>query len=177
MLSRYTSENFPDDWKKAEVLRDEVRFADTTPIPVPGDRYALTHRVDDPENPQLVLIDLKGQEEDRAVENALPLRSRPAGHFFFRNGNLIRPAQYSENPGEGYGKALIFYECQWENGTYSESEITILKPEQLIYSRPVFLDGMHTYNGSDHYEVIDIKTRRFNPLNFVMRIVGKFLRH
>lgn len=177
VLSRYIPVGFPNSWKKAEVLRDEVRFADTTPIPVAGARYALTHQVDDPENPKLVMIDLKGQEEDWVVENAVPLRSRPAGHFFFRNGKLIRPAQYSENPDDGYGKALVFYECRWENGTYSESEITMLKPEQLTYNRYVFLDGMHTYNGSEHYEVIDIKTRRFNPLNFAMRIVGKLRRH
>lgn len=36
------------------------------------------------------------------------------------------------------------------------------------------MDGMHTYNGLGEYEVIDLKTRRFNILNFVFRILGKF---
>ena len=35
------------------------------------------------------------------------------------------------------------------------------------------MDGMHTYNASENYEVVDIKTRRFNILNFVFRLLNK----
>jgi hypothetical protein len=59
---------------------------------------------------------------------------------------------------------------------YRETERKVIFPEDLHYDKTMLLDGMHTYNSSEHYEVIDIKTRRFNLLNFVMRIVGKFLR-
>ena len=32
---------------------------------------------------------------------------------------------------------------------------------------------MHTYNADSEYEIIDIKTRRFNLLNLVFRLFGK----
>lgn len=177
VLTVYEAVRFPDQWEK-RVLRGGVKFADTTPLPYEGRNLALTHRVDDPENPRLTLIDLEGKQADREIETPEPLRSRPAGHFFEKNGRLIRPAQVSLDTGAGYGKRLIFYRCSLsEELNYSETELREIRPEELNYDRAIFLDGMHTYNANEQYEVIDIKTRRFNILNFVMRIAGKFLRH
>ena len=56
---------------------------------------------------------------------------------------------------------------------YSEEEIQRVFPEDLSYSQEIYLDGMHTYNRLDKYEVIDVKTRRFNLLNLASRIIGK----
>ena len=61
------------------------------------------------------------------------------------------------------------------NGEYYEDEVLELKPEQLVLSHTLYLTGMHTYNCTENYEVIDIKTRRFNLLNFIFRLVGKVL--
>lgn len=177
-LTVYEVTQFPDKWENRRVLRNNVKFADTTPFPHPGSRLALTHSVEDPENPQLFLIDLDGKEKDIPVAGKEPLRSRPAGHVFVRNGEYIRPAQISLDTGAGYGKALVFCRCRLDaESRYSEEEVREIRPEDLSYDRAIYLDGMHTYNASDHYEVIDIKTRRFNILNFIMRIAGKFLRH
>ena len=176
VLTVYEAVRFPDQWEK-RVLRTAVKFADTTPVPRPGHHLALTHRVDDPERPRLTLIDLEGKLDDRVIDGRQPLRSRPAGHCFEKDGQSIRPGQISLDIGRGYGKGLVF--CQWtldENLCYREWEIRKLYPEELSFDKRLFLDGMHTYNGNDQYEVIDIKTRRFNILNFAMRIVGKILR-
>jgi hypothetical protein len=171
VLTVYEAVRFPDKWEK-RVLRTGVKFADTTPIP--GFRLALTHRVDVPAAPRLTLIDLEGKLEDREIEKQESLRSRPAGHCFAQDGKLFRPAQISRDTGAGYGKGLVF--CQGgldEKLRYSETEVREIYPEELQYDRPIFLDGMHTYNANDQYEVIDIKTRRFNILNFAMRLLGK----
>ena len=176
VLTVYEAVRFPDQWEK-RLLRRGVNFADTTPVPCSGHDLALTHDVSDPENPRLTLIDLAGKLEDREIEGREPLRSRPAGHCFEKDGKWFRPAQISRDTGAGYGKGLVF--CQWNLGgdlCYRETEVRELYPEELRLDRPVLLDGMHTYNANDQYEVIDIKTRRFNLLNFAMRIVGKFLR-
>ena len=176
-LTVYEAVSFPDHWKKVQILRDNVKFADTTPLPVEGRHLALTHCVDNPQNPRLMLIDLDGEIADVSVEGSEPFRSRPAGHMFQKNGNWIRPAQYSEDCGRGYGKAMVFYSCSIsESGQYDEAEITTLYPQELKFDRSVFLDGMHTYNAGKQFEVIDIKTRRFNLLNFVMRVASKLLR-
>lgn len=178
VLTVYEATQFPDKWETRRVLRNNVKFADTTPFPHPVSRLALTHSVEDPEKPQLLLIDLDGQCADIPVVGKEPLRSRPAGHVFEWMGEKLRPAQISLDTGAGYGKALVFCRCRLDaESRYCEEEIRELRPEDLTYDRPIYLDGMHTYNASEHYEVIDIKTRRFNMLNFVMRIAGKFLRH
>lgn len=178
VLTVYEATHFPDKWEKRKVLRSSVRFADTTPFPHSGSRLALTHLVENPENPQLLLIDLDGQHADIPVIGKAPLRSRPAGHVFEWKGEKLRPAQVSQDTGAGYGKALAFCRCRLDAQLhYSEEEIREIRPEDLAYDRTVYLDGMHTYNANEHYEVIDIKTRRFNILNFIMRIAGKLLRH
>lgn len=176
-LTVYEAAVFPDQWRKVQVLRDNVNFADTTPVPGEGRHLALAHCVDNPKKPRLMLIDLDAQMADAAVEGSESFRSRPAGHMFQKNGKWIRPAQYSENCGTGYGKALVFYECSIsEDEQYEETELAVIRPQDLSFDRPVYLDGMHTYNSSEQFEVIDIKTRRFNLLNLVMRVMGKLLR-
>lgn len=174
-LAIYEAIDFPEQWRKKKVIRQNVKFADTTPFPDNITGKALTHCVENPENPRLVLINLSGDMDDSAV-NAKPFRSRPAGHMFMYDNVLIRPAQFSENCGNGYGKGIIFRKCQFEDeNSYYETEIKVIKPEDLNYDRSIYLDGMHTYNASEHYEVIDIKTRRFNLLNLFMRIISKIL--
>ena len=63
-----------------------------------------------------------------------------------------------------------------EQGEYFEEIRNLLLPGQLNFSKKIYLDGMHTYNASEEYEVIDIKTRRFNILNFMFRLLGKVRR-
>lgn len=177
-LCIYESVSFPDKWEKKTILRSDAKFADTTPLPCSNANFALTHKVDDPENPQLMLIDLEQQRQDVPVPGKEALRSRPAGHFFRKDGNLIRPAQISLNVDEEYGKGLVFCQCHWASAAdYRETEIKEVYPQSLSFDKSIYLDGMHTYNASENYEVIDIKTRRFNILNFIMRIAGKLLRH
>ncbi len=175
-LTVYEVEQFPNVWKKPKVIRDNVKFADTTPL-MDSFSWALTHQVEDAQTPQLLLIDLNNEHADKLIVDAIPLNSRPAGNVFVYNEWSVRPAQLSTDCGDGYGKALIFYRYKLnENMEYTESKIKVIEPQELKYDRNVFLDGMHTYNASQHYEVIDIKTRRFNLLDFVMRVVGKFIK-
>ena len=176
VLSIYVLNELPDKIGERCILKKDVKYADTTPIPCGEKKLALTHRVEDPENPELVLIDLSCEDKEEIAVVKKGLRSRPGGHFFYFNGKLIRPSQISENTGQGYGKGLVFCECSLiENNQYNEIEIKEMYPHELTFNDNILLDGMHTYNSSPHYEVIDIKTRRFNMLNFVMRIIGKFL--
>lgn len=176
VLTVYEAVDFPNKWEKRKILRDGIKFADTTPFPYKEKNIALTHNIDDPEHPRLMLIDLDNQHADTIVSNEPVLRTRPAGHVFLCDENIIRPAQVSLDTGDGYGKGLVFYKCHLdENLQYFETVVYEVHPEELDYDTNIFLDGIHTYNFCEHYEVIDLKTRRFNILNFFMRIVGKFL--
>ena len=88
VLTVYEAVRFPDKWEK-RVLRKTVNFADTTPVPCAGRHLALTHRVDDPEDPRLMLIDLDGEREDREIAGREALRSRPAGSFFAEEDKIF----------------------------------------------------------------------------------------
>ena len=173
-LVLYEAIDFPSNWEKKYVIRREVCFVDTTPIKWPEHNLALTHKVDDPYNPQLMLIDLNNVQDDVQIEQAVGFQSRPAGSTFQNDSGYIRPAQFSLDCDKGYGKGLLFYSYFIDGKMrYDEKLIKKLFPTELKYSRRIFIDGMHTYNASENYEVIDIKTRRFNILNLVFRLLKK----
>lgn len=175
-LVLYEAIDFPEKWEKKYVLRKEVAFADTTPFRWNEKALALTHDVENPYNPKLILIDLENQNSDIYIKKAEPFQSRPAGHMFQYGTKCVRPSQFSLNCDEGYGKGLLFYSCIISSEMeYDEHLIKKVLPTDLKYSKKILIDGMHTYNTSANYEVIDIKTRRFNALNFLFRLINKFI--
>lgn len=162
-LAIYEAVQFPDRWEKRRVLRSDVELADTTPLGV--GTLALSHYVKDAYHPQLLLIDLAGEKPDRTVDRE-SFRSRPGGYPFVHQGQNIRPAQLSDDCGLGYGKGLIF--CRWQvdgNLDYQEQELCMLQPHDLRFSRKMDLIGLHTYNAGAGYEVVDVKTKRMNPID------------
>lgn len=173
-LLLYEAVEFPWKWKRVKPLRRGVCFADTTPIG--DDGLALTHEVSVPTAPKLMLIDLTGRCQDVLAENQDVLRSRPAGKPFCLDGRLIRPVQHSWDFNQNYGKSLIFSSVTLDGSLCKEKAVTEIAPSDLNYSRPIYLDGMHTYNASTRFEVIDIKTRRFNLLNLAFRLLSKIRR-
>lgn len=176
VLLLYQAVEFPYKWKKIRVLRKDVNFADTTPLLFEKSRFAITHNVQDPYNPQLALIDLENEYPDKIINTDVPFKTRPAGKPFVFKNEYVRPAQISLDCNSGYGKSIIFYKFNIDGDLYSEKPFCEIKPDDLNYTSKIYLDGMHTYNGSDHFEVIDIKTRRFNLLNFIFRLFGRFVK-
>lgn len=168
----YRAINFPDKWEKLEPIRKNVRYADTSVFEWKDKELALTYRMLENGQYDLVLLDFQDQTKDKVIElTDIDLR-RPGGKVCSKE--CIRVAQ---NCREGYGKGLIFYRFDIdEYGNYVEKEIERVFPEQLTLSQNVYLEGMHTYNMSDHYEVIDIKTRKFNLLQFTLRAKAKLKR-
>lgn len=170
-LYLYQAIEFPNKWEKYKIIRTGVKYADTTPFILNGRNCALTYQVEDPYHPKLYLLDFEQPENDQQVPVDNIDRRRPAGAVLQHEGRWIRPAQ---NCVSDYGKGLIFYsyEDQMEQN-YTEKEWKTLFPEQLHFSKAIYLDGMHTYNCSGNYEVIDIKTRRLNLINLFFRFLGK----
>lgn len=173
-LYLYHAVNFPNQWEKGESLRENVVYGDTTPFMWKEHNYALTYDVKDENKYELVLLDMEDSKNDYTLAdiNNINMR-RPAGKMLKIGEAYVRPAQKCV---DDYGEGLIFYKCKCEQGRYSEEDIEMILPQELKYSKMILLDGMHTYNISNHFEVIDLKTRRFNILNFIFRIIGKIRR-
>lgn len=168
----YRAISFPDKWEKLEPIRKNVRYADTSIFEWKDKELALTYRMLENGQYDLVLLDLQDQTKDKVIElTDIDLR-RPGGKICSKE--CIRVAQ---NCREGYGKGLIFYHYNIDQyGNYTEKEIERLSPEQMTLSKNLYLDGMHTYNVSEHYEVIDIKTRTIGLLQLALRVKGKIKR-
>lgn len=173
VLLLYEAVEFPRKWRRVRTIREGICLADTTPLT--KERY-LAHLVNEPMDPKLLLVDPTGQQPDMMVGGADPLCSRPAGKPFLFRSERYRPIQHSWDFLSNYGKSLVFSRWELDEAGYRESPVCEIHPEDLRYSRPIFLDGMHTYNTSPHFEVIDIKTRRFNLLNLVFRFLCKYRR-
>ena len=170
-LTVYRAVSFPDKWEKISVLRSGIQYGDTTPFEWNNHKYALAYDVETAEY-KLILLDLEsGEKADREISCSDINCRRPAGTVFLSEDKWMRPAQ---NCAGGYGKGLCFYSFNMnDRGEYFEKLQEMISPEKLNYSKKIYLDGMHTYNASKEYEVIDIKTRRFNLLNFIFRLIGK----
>lgn len=174
-LVLYEAIDFPNLWKKSEIIRENVCYADTTPLDTNG--LAITHDVKNPYHPELIVIDLFNKSITKKAPMISELKSRPAGKSFYLNSENYRPVQVSNDFETGYGKGLLITKWEIDDAfCFSEDIVKEIKPMDLKYSRPIFLDGMHTYNSSENYEVIDIKTRRFNMINLIFRILNKFIK-
>jgi hypothetical protein len=170
ILYSYKATSFPKKWARAHLIRKGVNFGDTTPFSLNQNKLALAYDVSNPDKYQLLLIDLENPKNDTLILGN-HLLQRPAGKFFYKGDTLIRPAQICE---KDYGQGLVFYKVSsFEPGNYTEEELTRIFPTELNYSKKMILDGMHTYNSNENYEVIDIKTRRFNIINLIFRIFNK----
>ena len=167
-LHVYKAKQFPDQWEKCQTIRKDVVYGDTTPFRWQDRQMALTYDVAD--DYRLLLIDLDHPERDMEIAGEANIQ-RPAGGIFHYDGRVIRPAQ---NCVHDYGEGLVFNQITFDgNQNYRETELQGIIPENLRFSQEIIRDGIHTYNATDEYEVIDIKTRRFNILNLVFRILNK----
>lgn len=170
-LFLYRAVSFPDTWERADVLRENVEYADTTPFIWNGQKYAISYVVADASRYAVALLDLDRPNHDQFLSSLDSVNTRrPAGKTFVISEKHYRPAQICIRK---YGEALAFYQFELIGNTYREKSVGSVTPEMLKYSQRIYLDGIHTYNASNDFEVIDIKTRRFNLINFFSRIIGK----
>ena len=162
----YRAVEFPLRWELHRVIREGVCWADTSIVPDGDGFLGHTQAYGKHGTAELVLrldreLNLIGQTINPNVD---PKTSRPGGRPFCLDGRLWRVCQDCR---DGYGKALYFR---------SDAGEIHLAPQELRFSKKLLLDGMHTYSATDEFEVIDLKTRRLNPLNLFMRTAGKLRR-
>ena len=170
----YKAIRFPDQWKRMPILRKDVVLGDTTPFTWNDHDYAFSYDVENTQSYYLKLLDLENPKKDCDFKKLeLQEMRRPAGKIFQHKGRWIRPAQ---NCTHSYGEGLVFYEFTLNDEFFREEAVEHIYPHELQFSKMIPMDGMHTYNFNDEFEIIDLKTRRFNLLNFVCRIAHKIWR-
>ena len=170
-LCVYRAIEFPDKWEKIKVLRSDEKIVDTTLFNVGEKYYALTYDIEDNNRYHLRWIDFSDKDGDKELFQNDSKRVRPAGCFFEKDGKTYRPAQICDNM---YGEGLIFYQCWLDLDGYNEKAIKEIYPSDIKLDKKLKgIIGMHTYNFTDKYEVIDIQFRRFNVFDVLSKIVHK----
>ena len=164
-LYLYRAVRFPDIWEKSVVLRENVKYADTTPFCMKNKEMAITLDLSE----QVLRLLNFTDNLDCVADASRVAMKRPAGYIDYQKG--VRVAQNGE---KDYGQGLVFYSFSVNNSAaFQEQELCRVFPEDINLSKKMHRIGMHTYNISNNYEVIDIKTRRFNILNLISRIISK----
>lgn len=186
-IIRYKCEEFPYLWKMDSVLMDKAA-ADTTVFFNNGEEYFLSTIFEDKRkrvNDNLWLFNHDGNLKKVSSKQD----SRCAGHVVAVKENFyIRPSQ---NCGTSYGGNLCFNTMIFDGNSYQETKLCdITHPDDImkekkritLSKRPkeTIFTGIHTYNVSRNYEVIDLKytshsfRSRFDfIINTILRKLGK----
>ena len=169
-IAMYKAISFPNEWQKINVLRKDCVAVDSTVFSCMDQQWVLTLESEG-ENELFRLY----KYENEALSEPLCLvarnsdQIRPAGKLFMHKGRWIRPAQ---DCSEGYGCALNFYHVTMtEEVTYSEELVAKIMPDWIRSDFSGEPKGIHTYNVSDKYEVIDLKYYKVDLWLYVMRPV------
>ena len=169
-ISVFRAMHFPDRWEKAAVLRKDFCAVDSTVFSDRGQSYLMTLQFQE-DTERLLLFPFKdgalcGQGLVVAINDC---NVRPAGHFFRWNGKRIRPGQDCSS---SYGCALNFYEVtEVSSEAFSETLYKKIQPSDIRSNLKKKPEGIHTYNMSASYEVIDLKGYEADWLFYIMRPV------
>ena len=169
-IAVFRAVRFPDKWEKVKVLKTGNEPLDSTVFIHNGVRYLMTLVTEQGENKLMryVLTDDGSLTDGLCIATNDP-NIRPAGHLFRIGDKLIRPAQDCT---ESYGCALNFYEVTTsDESKYKETLIHKIAPGELRSDWSRTHQGLHTYNVTPHYEIVDLKSYEVDILAWITRPV------
>lgn len=166
----YKAVSFPEKWRYVKTL-EKKRVVDSTIISYQGQKYLLSQRLLD-EGEQLVIFDMDKRLKLSHMRNAAPLNdknSRPAGLPFISGDKLYRPSQ---DCSRSYGCALNINEVTAiDRNCFKERNSYKFHPNDISTDCPFPAAGLHTYNMTDEWEVVDLKFYETDHFYPVMRII------
>ena len=191
-LILYRAIDFPYSWERRVVLKDIfccdsiLLFDEKEPI-----GYIVSEMFKNPPNNKVFSCYVKNKFFrcnilDEITSMPITLAEgdygiRNAGAIFSYKGKMIRPGQDCSE-GE-YGKGVVFFEID-EIDVYKEHRIRTLSKDEIrdhLYrknKRPLL--GVHTYNISEKYEIIDFSFMENYPLVydfvFLLNIIKDFIK-
>ena len=169
-LTIYRAVQFPDKWEPCETVLENKMICDTNYLSINNQEYLLTMPLSGDVfcyNRLELYRREQGQWKSCPINPIIlnPDGARNGGHFFYHQGCLIRPSQ---NCAISYGQELVFQKVTQLNPTcFEQTPIKRITVADLQLNRRGF-DGIHTYNHSPSYEVIDLRRlHSFQPARFI----------
>lgn len=158
----YKCEKFPDVWKKSKVLVEGGRFCDTVFFNDEGNVYGITYELDG----DLKMFNCNNFEiSNGKIITSSDDDNRPGGKIFYdrNHGNII----VSQIGKPRYGSGLVFKKVNINWPNYQEEEIMRVYPSDILCDKRRKYNGIHTYNMSENYCVIDMI---YNKISIVDKI-------
>lgn len=171
----YRCVNFPDKWVKDQALFKSGEAVDTIFIEENNEIYGITciweglkrHGL------QIFKIEKERIEFSDAKLKLLPYYlSRPAGKVFY-DQSVNKKFVVSQVCKPIYGAGLVFKEYLIKWPLYSEKEYRRILPGDIKCNSKRRYNGIHTFNVTEHYIVIDLAWSRINIYEKVCRAVKK----
>ena len=174
-LLLYKAVVFPEQWKCVRVLAENVIWVDTTFFKNNDILYAITTDVSDEDKHKDYLLTFNDNLDITEVQQIKECNieySRSGGRFFTSNKRLIRVTQ---DCSQRYGGAIIFSEMLPEKllDTGVNNILQHIFPQELKICDERTWIGLHTYNATDKFEVVDIERQHFNIFGLLRRTLGK----
>lgn len=174
-MTIYRAKKFPDTWVPTQVVLARKKVCDTNYVRVDGSEFLLTmplsgskYRYD-----TLELYRHSGGAWEQCPVSPIVLgeeRARNGGSFFTCDGRLIRPSQ---NCGSSYGEKLVLNRVKRIAPDQYEEEVWKEITVRDIQANAEDFDGIHTFNCSASYDVIDLRKELvFQPAKILY-----YLRH
>lgn len=176
-LYLYRCISFPEKWVRERTLIKNTNCSDTVFLKKNNTNYAISCEWNGLNNHHMNIISFSEDrvffapiEDIKCIDNSL---SRPAGKIFW-DESLKKDIAVFQNCKERYGSGLVFKEFDLNFPYYSEKIIDTYNPEDIRCDLVKNFDGVHTFNMSEHYVVIDVIWSRFNLLEKCSRALRKF---
>ena len=175
--------DFPYKWEPIETLAVNKRFVDSVMLENDGNIFLFTHELGKSDSFDTLDIYIKEgnswlQHKKNPVVNSAS-NSRLAGTVFEYHKKRIR---VSQDCAEEYGKMLHFNSIsELTSDKYEEQPVADIGIGDIDISSRNKYSGIHTYNFSNRYEVIDLKNTeriRFgNLINILYKIKCKLTKN
>lgn len=162
-LTAYRAIRFPDKWEPVETILENRALCDTNYLSCGNDEFLLTMPLDNGryiyDTLELYWRNSTGEWE-KSDNNPFvigPHRARNGGNFFSIEGKLYRPSQ---NCGNSYGEKInINYIREISRTSYIEELVQEITIKDILLPDNRY-DGIHTYNHSESYDVIDLRRQK-----------------
>ncbi|MDF2999970.1 MAG: hypothetical protein K0Q48_89 [Bacillota bacterium] len=188
-IVKYRARHFPDLWEQDRILIDGIEAVDTTVLPAESAHFTDSdgnkgiepaHSGDSDADKKLHLILYlwerrnKGtlqvvQRQDKLWRTICQIddpngRKRPAGKVFRFQSSYYRPSQLCTRT---YGEAIILNRVAFTDQTYTEEEYRMITKNDICLDIETRIKGVHTYNSSEAWEVIDVELEGFRLVRFI----------
>ena len=162
-LTVYRAKEFPDIWEPVETALEGRAVCDTNYLKLDGEEYLLTMPLDGERYvyDTLELYRRNGEGKWELCVNSPFVpgteKARNGGGFFVMDGKLIRPSQ---NCRTSYGENLVLnHVLEISPNGYREKSIREITAAD-IQTDQIKFDGIHTFNCSESYDVIDLRRQQ-----------------